>query len=37
MFWGVFRYPPKVRFQHMVAVEERHLAVRFYPDLGGDR
>lgn len=29
----IFSYTAEVRFQDVVAVQERHLAIRFYPDL----
>lgn len=34
MFWCVFCYPTQVGFEDMVTVKERHLAVRFDPNLG---
>lgn len=33
MFGGVFRYPAKVGLQNVVAVQERHLAIRLDPHL----
>jgi hypothetical protein len=33
VFWGVFRYTPKMCFNDVIAIEKRHFAVWFYPYL----